>query len=330
MHLCRRNVFGVMWLTLLGLGILVPAAQAAEHLMQIEQLIGGVEGDSTAQAIQLRMRFANQNVLGITRVVARDANGNNPVVICDLDRTYPNFAAGTRILLTSVAFNSKTDIATVSDDTITTPIPKSYFNGGSITFQNDANNLFYWRLAWGGGAYVGPCTGILVANDSDGNMCPAFPGTLPAGSLRSLLYPGPFGGMSTTNAADYVLTDSASVWMNNAGNFFVLVPGDTSTHVDPSWDYDAPVIIQAPFAPNPFNESTRMAFRLKNEALASLLIIDASGRQVARMEERLPAGAHEFSWNGRGVDGSPVSAGRYFYRLNASGESRSGDLILVR
>ncbi len=33
-------------------------AQATFHLMQIEQVIGGVNGDTTAQAIQLRMRFA--------------------------------------------------------------------------------------------------------------------------------------------------------------------------------------------------------------------------------------------------------------------------------
>ena len=64
--------------------------------------------------------------------------------------------------------------------------------------------------------------------------------------------------------------------------------------------------------------------------MAQLLITDVAGREVARMEERLPAGAHEFSWNGRDVGGAPVSSGRYFYRLDAAGASRSGNLILVR
>ena len=36
-------------------------AQATFHFMQIEQVIGGVNGDTTAQAVQLRMRFAGQN-----------------------------------------------------------------------------------------------------------------------------------------------------------------------------------------------------------------------------------------------------------------------------
>jgi hypothetical protein len=330
MHLCWRNLVGVTCLALFGLGVLVPAGHAAEHLMQIEQAIGGVEGNTAAQAIQLRMRFAGQNVVGITRVVALDANGANPVVVCDLTATVPNSAVGSRILLTTAAFNALTDIPTVPDFTMASPIPASYLAAGSITFQNDAGTILYWRLSWGGGSYVGPCAGLLTGNFPDGNNCPPMAGALPSGDLRSALFPGAAGAGGTTSLADYVITDSASVWTNNAGNFFVLVPEDTSTTVDPGWDLDAPIIIQAPFAPNPFSESTRMAFRLNNESLATLLITDVSGRQIARREERLPAGAHEFSWDGRNVNGSPVSAGRYFYRLNAAGASRSGDLILVR
>ena len=37
-------------------------AHATFHFMQIEQVIGGVNGDSTAQAIQLRMRSAFPNL----------------------------------------------------------------------------------------------------------------------------------------------------------------------------------------------------------------------------------------------------------------------------
>lgn len=45
-------------------GITLAAAQdvrATFHLMQIEQVVGGVCGDTTSQAIQLRMRDAGQN-----------------------------------------------------------------------------------------------------------------------------------------------------------------------------------------------------------------------------------------------------------------------------
>ena len=50
-------------------GSLRSQAHATFHLMQIEQVIGGVNGDTSAQAIQLRMRFAGQ-----TQVAERDAD----------------------------------------------------------------------------------------------------------------------------------------------------------------------------------------------------------------------------------------------------------------
>ena len=42
-------------ITLLGVLTLQPTAYATFHMMQIEQVIGSVDGDTTAQAIQLRI-----------------------------------------------------------------------------------------------------------------------------------------------------------------------------------------------------------------------------------------------------------------------------------
>ena len=61
----------------LGVGFLAQPAFASFHLMQIEQVIGGVNGDTTRQAIQLRMRQANQNLVGQATVVAWDATGRH-------------------------------------------------------------------------------------------------------------------------------------------------------------------------------------------------------------------------------------------------------------
>ena len=48
----------------IGMGLLVPLpAFASFHLMQIEQVIGGVHGDTSAQAIQLRIRFPGDTAL---------------------------------------------------------------------------------------------------------------------------------------------------------------------------------------------------------------------------------------------------------------------------
>ena len=48
------------------------------HLMQVEQVIGGVNGNMARQAIQLRMRFVGQNLVSQARVRAWDAAGANP------------------------------------------------------------------------------------------------------------------------------------------------------------------------------------------------------------------------------------------------------------
>ena len=45
-------------------------AWASFHVMKIEQAIGGVGGDTTQQAIQLRMRANGQNLLGGMRSIA--------------------------------------------------------------------------------------------------------------------------------------------------------------------------------------------------------------------------------------------------------------------
>jgi hypothetical protein len=52
--------------------------------MQIEQAIGGVQGDTALQAIQLRMRISGQEVVSKARIRAWDANGANPILIVDM------------------------------------------------------------------------------------------------------------------------------------------------------------------------------------------------------------------------------------------------------
>src|SRR2546428_6036774 len=77
------------------------SAHASFHLMQIEQVIGGVNGDVTAQAIQLRMRTVGQNLVQQGRLVVRNAAGANPVVLLDVNAPMPIDLAGSRVLISS-------------------------------------------------------------------------------------------------------------------------------------------------------------------------------------------------------------------------------------
>ena len=86
--------FVAIWVILpAGLVLTPQSADASFHLMQIEQVIGGVNGDVTAQAIQLRTRALGQNLVSQARLVVRDANGSNPVTIINFTSNVANTAA---------------------------------------------------------------------------------------------------------------------------------------------------------------------------------------------------------------------------------------------
>lgn len=200
----------------LGVGLLAQPAFATFHLMQIEQVIGGVNGDTSRQAIQLRMRNNGQNLLGSGRLIAWDATGANPVVIFDFAANVPSGTAGSRVLIATSGF-----LAGLTPDAVmTNPIPSSYLAGGKLTFESDGTPgaTVWWALAWG--TYSGTNTGVTTGgggNDADGNFNPPFAGPLPSTSQQAVRFSGAAGALSTNNAADYALTAGAATFTNNAG-----------------------------------------------------------------------------------------------------------------
>jgi hypothetical protein len=76
--------------------------------------------------------------------------------------------------------------------------------------------------------------------------------------------------------------------------------------------------------PNPLAGTGRFAFRLPATADVMLEVFDVAGRRVATLAEgRLEAGPHEVLWT------SPRSAGVYFARLKALGQSRVVRVVVV-
>jgi len=193
---------------------------ASFHLMQIEQVIGGVNGDTTAQAIQLRMRALGQNLVSNARINVRDATGANPILILNMTTNVASGTAGRRVLIASPNFADYTVPGTTPDFTMTNFIPASYLAAGSLTFEDDFGTI-YWRLSWGGAAYTGSNTGSIT-NDADGNFGPPFGGPLPSGGHQALRFPGAFSALSTTNLADYALTPGAATFTNNATAPFLV------------------------------------------------------------------------------------------------------------
>ncbi|MGA2138335.1 MAG: hypothetical protein ABSH14_05690 [Verrucomicrobiia bacterium] len=203
-------------------GILISPALATFHEMQIEQVIGGVDGDTTAQAIQLRMRVAGQNLVSAAKLVAFDATGSNAITILDLATDVTNASAGSRILIVSSNFINSTMPTALPDFVLTTPIPSNYLAAGRLSWEDDAGAIF-WSLSWGGTNYTGSNIANSTINDADTNFGPPFDGVLPSMSTSALLFTNSASAKSRSNVVDYVVTTGAATFTNNAGAGFTVV-----------------------------------------------------------------------------------------------------------
>lgn len=119
----------------IGLGIawLPASAVAAFHLMKVDEVLTGVNGDTGIQYVELVMVNSNQNFVGGHHLESRGSTGT---VIGDF--TIPNNVAsgvaGGKILLATQAF---ADLAIVTPDFILPPNFISPF-GGQVKFVGSA------------------------------------------------------------------------------------------------------------------------------------------------------------------------------------------------
>jgi glucose/arabinose dehydrogenase len=199
---------------LISLMLAIPA-HASFHLMQIEQVIGGVNSDTTAQAVQLRLRAAGQQFTSGAKLVAFDATGSNPVTLITFSNV-SNGSAGARILAASANFASHETTPIANDFVLANLIPASYLAAGRLVYEGPSGEML-WSVSWGGASYTGPNTGT-TDNDSDGNFGPPFASALPSASTVALHFTGTASAPSTNNAANYALTSGAATFTNNGGN----------------------------------------------------------------------------------------------------------------
>ncbi len=300
-------------------------ARATFHLMQVEQVIAGVDGDDTVQAIQLRMRAASQQFVSASRLRVTDAAGANPVLLSDITTDVAVGGLGRRVLLATASFASHTSPPAVPDFVLDNAIPSSYLAAGCIQFENNTGAQMLWRLMWGGAAYTGPTTGLTL-NDADGNFGPAYSGLVPTGGTQALQFQGTASALSLNNDADYMLTAGAAVFTNNAGDSFTVMSSLTGAP-----EIGRAVVVGDPVvAPNPFSTSTRIELQLARAADARLVIVDAAGRRLGEIARSLPAGTASLEWDGRDAAGRALPAGVYFYRLQVDDGVKSGRMLLVR
>jgi flagellar hook assembly protein FlgD len=83
--------------------------------------------------------------------------------------------------------------------------------------------------------------------------------------------------------------------------------------------------------PNPFNPTTQIRFSLPRESGVKLVVFDIVGRVVTTLvDQKMSAGVHQVTWNGRDQDGRPVASGVYFYHIQAAGFSATKKMALIK
>jgi hypothetical protein len=92
-----------------------------------------------------------------------------------------------------------------------------------------------------------------------------------------------------------------------------------------------PFVLEAS-RPNPFRDVTEISFSLPSDGPVRLAVYDVAGRLVQRLAEgqRLPAGRHARTWDGKDQSGRFAAPGVYYYRLEAGERFATRSLLLLR
>jgi len=83
--------------------------------------------------------------------------------------------------------------------------------------------------------------------------------------------------------------------------------------------------------PNPFNPVTTLRYNLPEDALVDIIIYDLMGRIVNNLvSSQQNAGYKSIQWNATNNTGQPVSAGLYFYTIQAGEFTQTKKMILLK
>jgi len=154
----------------------------------------------------------------------------------------------------------------------------------------------------------------LVEHDPDGPG-PAPPLLAALGDFPSLIV-GPTGNVVSSSGI---------------GLYGYVPDAATSVPIElPVPSAGTPVLAAGRAFPTPFRETVRVEFTLAREGIVTAAVYDVAGRRVRRLLSALfPAGIHSAVWDGRDRQGRVSSAGVYFLRLEAHGETTARRVVRV-
>jgi len=133
---------------------------------------------------------------------------------------------------------------------------------------------------------------------------------------------------------DWVLTVADNVAGNDGTlrGWSISLLTDIALDVnDPAGDDPIPDYHLSQCYPNPFNPATTIRYTLPRRADVTLAVFNALGQKIATLVDgSRSAGSHQAVWDGTNANGDEVSAGVYFYRLEADDFTASRKMVLLK
>jgi|GEM_PF-2999486 len=128
--------------------------------------------------------------------------------------------------------------------------------------------------------------------------------------------------------SDYEITagDTYYYWLEE-----VALTGETALYGPTSASIVPGTHVLQLASPNPASESTVIQYSLTNETPVNMVLYDLSGRAVRTLvNDTMPGGQHQVTWNGMNSEGQPVSEGTYFCRLTTQESTQSIKITVLR
>ncbi len=118
---------------------------------------------------------------------------------------------------------------------------------------------------------------------------------------------------------------------HRSGLIEALSGGVLVDDIRPPVDFAADDFALGTAYPNPFNASTTIPYALGHAGEVTLVVYDLLGREVTKLVNAVqPAGTHYVFWQGDRADGTPVSSGMYFVRMQSGSFSATKKIMLLK
>ena len=290
------------------------AETQAFHLVEINKLMVGYNGNTNIQALELKLLGAGENFVSGAFVTVYDSVGDPVATLGTFPGNVPNGVAGDRILCATAAFASAFSIT--PDLVITPGIPMVT---GQVSFEKigcPINALPYGNvlLRVNGASNATPlpphgATALVrVTDNATFPSCPQAENAAQRFQLRGAGSANPF--IFQNNARD-----TAHVWTSV-----------TSVEPGPA----PPTVRRLSASPNPFHASTTI--RIPDRA-TRVNVYDVRGRRVRSWKPSAYESGevgYAVHWDGRDAEARSLPSGLYFMEaLTEQGPIR-GRMILLR